>query len=74
MGEWVKGGLLALGCQWREEHANAFSQPHALAVLWAQVPIEIASGCDIMLSESVRLLRLSTLRCSAGWGEMCFIS
>jgi hypothetical protein len=30
---------------WREEHANAFSQPHALAVLWAQVPMGNAAAC-----------------------------
>jgi hypothetical protein len=55
-------------------HANAISQPHALVVLWAQVPMGIANGCGSMLSGSVRLLRLSALRCSAGWGELCFSS
>jgi hypothetical protein len=49
-------------------HANAFSQPHALVVLWAQVPMEIGNGCCSMLSGSVRSLMLSTLRCSAAWG------
>jgi hypothetical protein len=49
-------------------NANTFSQPHALVVLWAQVPMEIANGCGSMLSGSVRSLRLSALRCSAGLG------
>jgi hypothetical protein len=55
-------------------HANAISQPHALVVLWAQAPIGIANGCGSMLSGSVRSLRLSALRCSAGWREHCFSS
>jgi hypothetical protein len=55
-------------------HANAISQPHALVVLGAQVPMGIASGWGSMLSGSVRSLRLSALRCSAGWGELCFSS
>jgi hypothetical protein len=38
--------------------------------LWAQVSIVIANGCGSMFSGIVRLLRLSALRCSAGWG--CF--
>jgi hypothetical protein len=32
------------------------------------------NGCGSMLSGSVRLLRLSALRRSAGWGELCFSS
>jgi hypothetical protein len=55
-------------------HANAFSQPLALVELWVQVPMEIVNGCGSMLSGSVRLLRLSALRRSAGWGELCFSS
>jgi hypothetical protein len=55
-------------------HANAISQTHALGVLWAQVLMGIANGCGSMLSESVQSLRLSALRCSAGWGELCFSS
>jgi hypothetical protein len=55
-------------------HANAISQPHALVVLWAQVPMGIANGCGSMLSGIVRLLRLPALRCSAGWGVLCFSS
>jgi hypothetical protein len=55
-------------------HANAISQPHAVVVLWAQVPMGIANGCGSMLSGSVRSLRLSALRCSAGWGGLCLSS
>jgi hypothetical protein len=36
--------------------------------------MEIANGFGSMLSRSVRLLRLSAIRCSAGWGELCFSS
>jgi hypothetical protein len=55
-------------------HANAISQPHALVVLWAQVPLETANGCSSILSRSVQSVRLSAIRCSAGWGELCFSS
>jgi hypothetical protein len=55
-------------------HANTISQPHALAVLWVQAPMGMANGCGSMLSGSVQLLRLYALRCSAGWGELCFSS
>jgi hypothetical protein len=55
-------------------HANAFSQPHALVVLWAQVTMGTANGCGSMLSGSGRSLRLSPLRRSAGWGGLCFSS
>jgi hypothetical protein len=55
-------------------HAKAVSQRHALVVLWAQVPMGMANGCGSMLSGSVRLLRLSTFRCSVGWGEPSFSS
>jgi hypothetical protein len=55
-------------------HTNANSQPHALVMLWAQVPMGMANGCGSMLSGSVRLLRLSAFRCSAGWAELCFSS
>jgi hypothetical protein len=34
-------------------HANAITRPHALVVLWAQVPMGIANGCGSMLSGSV---------------------
>jgi hypothetical protein len=50
-------------------HANAISQPHALVMLWAQVPMGIANGCGSMLSGSVPSLRLSALWCSTGFGE-----
>jgi hypothetical protein len=73
MGEWVQGGLLALDCQ-RREGGWCMSEPHALVVLWAQVLMGIVNGCGSMLRGSVRALRLSTLRCSAGWGELCFSS
>jgi hypothetical protein len=36
--------------------------------------MEMANGCGSMLSGSVRLLRLSALRCSAGRGELFFRS
>jgi hypothetical protein len=49
-------------------HANAFSQPHALVMFWAQVPMGTANGCGSMLSGSVRWLRLSAL--SADLGEL----
>jgi hypothetical protein len=77
MGEWVQGGLLALGCQWREGSwcmPTLFLSPMPMPMLWAQMPMEIANGCGSMLSGSVRSLRLSALRCSADWGELCFSS
>jgi hypothetical protein len=39
-------------------HANAISQPHALVMLLAQVPMGIANGCGSTLSGSGRSLRL----------------
>jgi hypothetical protein len=51
-------------------HANAISQPYALVVLWAQVPLGIATGCGCMLSGSVRSLRLF----AHSWGDLCFSS
>jgi hypothetical protein len=42
--------------------------------MWCCVPMGIVNGCGSMLSGSVRSLRLSALRCSAGWGGLCFSS
>jgi hypothetical protein len=51
-------------------HANTLSQPHALVMLWAQVPMGMANGCGSMLSGCERSIELYS---GAAW-ELCFSS